>query len=65
VTPAQRHRGEDARLLTDRHLLYAAAKEKRPERWSGSTRNWVPEKIVFLNPGRPAKTEVDVTEKAA
>jgi putative transposase len=65
VTPAQRHRGEDARLLTDRHLLYEAAKQKRPERWSGSTRNWVPEKIVSLNPGRPAKTEVDVTEKAA
>jgi transposase InsO family protein len=65
VTPAQRHRGEDARLLTDRHLLYEAAKQKHPERWSGSTRNWVPEKIVSLNPGRPAKTEVDVTEKAA
>ena len=65
VTPAQRHRGEDAKLLTDRHLLYEAAKEKRPERWSGSTRNWAPEKIVFLNPGRPAKMEVDVTENAA
>jgi transposase InsO family protein len=65
VTPAQRHRGDDARLLTDRHLLYEAAKQKHPERWSGSTRNWVPEKIVSLNPGRAAKTKVDVTEKAA
>jgi len=65
VTPAQRHRGEDARLLMDRHLLYEAAKQKHPERWSGPTRNWAPEKIVFLNPGRPAKTEVDVTEKTA
>ena len=65
VTPAQRHRGEDAKLLTDRHLLYEAAKAKHPERWSGSTRNWTPEKIVFLNPGRSAKTEVDIKEKAA
>lgn len=65
VTPAQRHRGEDAILLSDRHRLYEAAKQEFPERWSGSTRNWEPEKIVFLNPGRPPKTEVDVTQKAA
>ena len=65
VAPAQRHRGEDSILLSARHLLYEAAKDQHPERWSGSTRNWEPETVVFLNPGRSTKIEVNVTEKAA
>ncbi len=63
VTPGQRHRGEDAALLDERHRLYEAAKDRHPERWSGSTRNWKPEEIVFLNPGRkPTKKEDDDTQ---
>ena len=54
VTPAQRHRGDDRAILRKRHAVYAAAKEKRPERWSGKTRNWEPVGAVMLNPERPA-----------
>lgn len=52
VTPAQRHRGEDKGILRRRHALYVKAKQKRPERWSGSTRNWEPVGSVNLNPER-------------
>jgi len=65
VTPAQRHRGEDGAILEKRHALYEAARARNPERWSGSTRNWEPEKIVYLNPGKPMKKEVDLKQKAA
>jgi transposase InsO family protein len=65
VTPGQRHRGEDVALLEQRHRLYEAAKTARPERWSGSTRNWKPEDTVYLNPGKPTKKEVDHKQKAA
>ena len=65
VTPAQRHRGEDGLILEQRHALYQAAKAERPERWSGPTRNWEAEQIVYLNPGKPMKTEGDLKQKAA
>jgi putative transposase len=52
VTPTQRHRGEDKAILKQRHALYAEAKQKRPERWSGNTRNWEPVGAVNLNPER-------------
>ena len=65
VTPAQRHRGEDRAILEQRHALYEAAKARRPERWSGPSRNWEPEQIVYLNPGKPMKTEDDLKPKAA
>lgn len=54
VTPAQRHRGDDKGILTKRHAVYEAAKARRPERWSGKTRNWEPVGAVMLNPERPA-----------
>ena len=65
VTPAQRHRGDDGAILQQRHALYAAANARRPERWSGPTRNWEPETIVYLNPGKPIKKEDDLKQKAA
>jgi putative transposase len=52
VTPTQRHRGEDKEILKRRHALYEKAKQKRPERWSGNTRNWEPVGAVSLNPER-------------
>lgn len=54
VTPAQRHRGKDHAVLAKRHVVYEAAKAKRPERWSGKTRDWTPIGSVMLNPERPA-----------
>jgi putative transposase len=65
VTPAQRHLGEDGVILEQRHALYVAAKARRPERWSGPSRNWVPEKTVYLNPGKPMKKEGNLKQKAA
>ena len=47
-----RHRGEDQALLAARHALYEAARERHPERWSGTTRNWQPVGSVWLNPER-------------
>lgn len=52
VTPGQRHRGEAEALLSQRDRLYADAKARNPNRWSGNTRNWVLENRVWLNPER-------------
>ena len=57
VTPGERHRGEGIAILRQRDLLYKAAKAKRPDRWSGETRNWVPDEIVYLNPNKSARKE--------
>ena len=50
VTPAQKHRGEDIKLMANRKIVYESAKQKNPMRWSGSTRKWGPITIVTLNP---------------
>ena len=50
VTPAERHAGLDVALLEKRAIVYEAAKNRRPERWSGATRNWQPVLVVHLNP---------------
>ena len=65
VTPGQRHRGEDIDILAQRQALYECAKTRNPERWSGLTRNWTPARIVYLNPGKPMKMEVNLKQKVA
>lgn len=50
VTPHQRHVGEDHQLLARRDRLYRTARARRPERWSGVSRNWTPIESVWLNP---------------
>lgn len=65
VTPSQRHRGEDSVILEQRAALYEAAKAQRPERWSGPVRDWQPENIVYLNPGKSTKKEDMNTHKTA
>ncbi len=65
ITPSQRHRGEDTVILKQRTALYQAAKARRPDRWSGSTRNWQAEEIVYLNPSKSTKEEVKDIDKAA
>ncbi len=65
VTPGQRHRGEDIALLDRRKALYEAAKAQRPERWSGSPRNWEPDKTVYLNPSKSTEKEGNLKAKAA
>lgn len=66
VTPGQCHRGEDIAILEQRAALYEATKAQRPERWSGSTRDWQRERIVYLNPNKSTKKmEVKNTHIAA
>lgn len=50
VTPDERHRGLDAAILERRAAVYAAAKRKRPDRWTGKTRDWSRVDVVRLNP---------------
>jgi len=50
VTPDERHSGQDAEILAKRDAVYAAARERRPDRWTGNTRNWTPVESVVLNP---------------
>ncbi len=52
VTPDERHDGRDEDILAKRHRVYQLAREKNPERWSGTTRNWDPVGTVTLNPKR-------------
>jgi transposase InsO family protein len=40
VTPGSRHRGEDIEILEKRREVYTEARYKRPQRWSGTIRNW-------------------------
>ena len=50
VTPAARHAGRHVEMLKARKQVYAAAKQRHPERWSGKTRDWSPVLTVCLNP---------------
>ena len=56
VTPAQRHGGDDRQVLAKRKVVYAQARARHPERWSGNTRNWERVETVLLNPEK-SKTQ--------
>jgi hypothetical protein len=64
VTPEDRYCGRDADILAARHRVYESAREKNPERWSRSTRNWDPIGEVILNPEN-GKKAVATVRKAA
>ena len=53
VTPGQRHRGEDIKILSQRDELYRQARAANPSRWSGDTRNWMRPGTMVLNPDKP------------
>ena len=61
VSPAQRHAGDDHKILAARHALYLRARELNPARWSGDTRNWVPIGAVTLNPERDSVIKTHLT----
>jgi putative transposase len=50
VTPAARHQGDDLALLAGRDRVYQQARRRRPQRWSGPTRNWSHIATVTLHP---------------
>ena len=59
VTPQDRHTGREPAILAARQHVYERARAKRPERWSGATRNWTPITTVRLNP-----TKAEMLERA-
>ena len=63
VTPEQRHKGLDVKILANRKQVYKLAKSKYPERWSGNIRNWEPVGDVYLNPEK--KLAITERNKAA
>ena len=52
ITPHQRHTGEDKKIMEKRKRIYQAARERRPDRWSGNIRNWKLPSSLTLNPDR-------------
>jgi hypothetical protein len=50
VTPDQRHHGRESTVLASRYQLYEGMRRANPERWSGSTRNWLPVGLVCSIP---------------
>ena len=53
VTPDDRHFGREEAILAARHRVYELARHRRPDRWSGTTRDWTPAGAVYLNPQQP------------
>lgn len=49
VTPMSRHEGKDIMILKNRKRVYEEAKNKNPNRWSRTTRNWDRVEKVLLN----------------
>jgi len=65
VTPADRHAGRADEILAHRREIYEAAKRRNPERWSGATRNWKADDVVFLNPTKETRSEMNDHARAA
>lgn len=63
VTPAQRHRGEAPALLQHRVMVYEAARERHPTRWSREIRDWTLEPVVWLNPERGSGSSNECSER--
>ena len=53
VTPDQRHGLLDQSILQARDVVYEAARQAHPNRWSGQTRDWSRQDAVHLNPDKP------------
>jgi transposase InsO family protein len=65
VTPEQRHTGADKELLQKRNMVYELAKKQNPKRWSGNTRNWARESVVWLNPEKQVCADLEHSLAAA
>ena len=63
VSPQQRHLGQDKAILAARHALYAHAKQRNPQRWSGHTRDWSHIGLVTLNPERDEVVSIAASAK--
>jgi hypothetical protein len=65
VSPAQRHAGQDDKILAARHALYVQARERNPRRWTCDTRDWSPIDTVTLNPEREIAVPTGIKPGAA
>ena len=65
VTPEQRHSGAEEAILAARRRVYEAARARRPDRWSGRTRNWTPTGPTVLNPDAPSISALTTNRAAA
>lgn len=65
VTPAQRHQQIDQALLQERAAVYEAARQKNPQRWTTTTRDWAFIGAVHLNPDSPQTKESETLRKVA
>ncbi|HHR8285274.1 TPA: integrase core domain-containing protein, partial [Salmonella enterica subsp. enterica serovar Muenchen] len=54
VTPDERHRGLDVKILAARKSVYRQAQKQHPECWSQQLRNWDYIQEVYLNPEKEA-----------
>lgn len=50
LTPDEVHKGLADEKIQNRTQIYEKAYAKHPERWSGKTRDWTLNKMVWLNP---------------
>jgi putative transposase len=57
VTPSDRHAGRHHDVLRKRRRVYAAARDRHPERWSSDIRNLDPIEVVVLNSEPPAEDQ--------
>lgn len=65
VSPSQRHDGLDANVLAARDAVYQRARRARPDRWTGSTRNWSPAGPVTLNRPRLSRRKEGGADRQA
>ena len=50
LTPISRHNGDEEVIIKNRQSVYEEARMSNPIRWTGKTRNWLPDAEVLLNP---------------
>lgn len=63
ITPSERHRRDDMKIMQKRHEVYQAAKNTHPARWSGNTRNWRLPNTVSLNANRKNLFNPDIQKE--
>jgi putative transposase len=59
--PSSWNRGE----FPEQAELYAMAKGRNPERWSGNIRNWTRPEEITLNPNKSLQGKAEETDDAA
>ncbi len=60
VSPASRHEGQATTILKARTRVYAAARERYPQRWNARPpRDWNAPEEVFLNPSKMTRSSLE------